>query len=111
MNVRTAIIRGISILKTKFGTLEVYKSHYSDQLLDRWERDMLRKVHNMVTLYKQSVGYNTGENEWPMSFSSACTEYGGCSFTDLCTSSHPEAWYGDFGERNWNPLKIEASEG
>ena len=104
--VRTAIIRGISILKTEFGTLEVYKSHYNDQLLDRWELDMIRKVHSMVRLYKQSILGNSGEKEWPMSFSSACTEYGGCHFTDLCTSNNPTVWYGDFGERNWNPLNI-----
>jgi hypothetical protein len=44
---------------------------------------------------------------FPQSFADACADFGGCSYLDLCTSEHPEDWYGDYIERRWNPLTRE----
>ena len=108
VDVRHAVIRGIAILKTKFNTLPVIESGYQDYMLDRWYYSMVKKVDRMVRYYNDTqkmlrAGGNP-ENPWPMSFSTACTNYGGCAFVDLCTSPKPERWYGDFDIRRWNPL-------
>ena len=108
--VRHAIIRGVAILKTKFTTLEVIKSHYSDVLLDRWYSQMLHKVQSLLNLYEVTQKFSDDhppEVVWPMNYSSACTSYGGCGFTDLCTSPDPTVWYDEYAERNWNPLAID----
>lgn len=114
--VNNALVRGISILKTKFGHIEVPLT-YSKHLIKRWYLHMLRKVASFVAyyeVYKEEInsGYDVvlPEDIWPMAFNDACTAYGGCMFTDLCLSPNPEQWYGDFPERVWNPLEKNPNE-
>lgn len=91
-----AIVRGISILKTKYDTLEVptYRSQYE---VDRWEEQTCRDIERMQRMWKE--GY------WDFSLDGACTEYGGCSFVRVCKSSDPETWLPVyFEQRVWCPL-------
>lgn len=106
VNCRTAIIRGVAILKTKFNHLEVIKTGiYTDKLLDRWYGQMLNKVQYMISLYRlQKESETEPEQIWPMNYGSAFMTCTLCPFEDLCTSENPEIWYGDYGERTWNPL-------
>ena len=107
IDVKASVVRGISILKTKYGHLQVVKSSYPDFMLDRWERNMKWKILQMKGLY-QATKENPNmqaEDIWMMNFADSCNSYGGCSFVDLCTSKDPSDWYGDFGNSRWNPLE------
>ena len=106
IEVSTALVRGISILKTKFGHAQVVLT-FSDFMLERWYQAMYNKVAQMIDLYQLTKDNPEipPESIWTMSFGTACSNYGGCMFTDLCTSEDPTIWYGDYAIRNWNPLE------
>ncbi len=91
-----SIIRGVSILKTKYDTLEVatYRTAYE---LNRFEDQLNRDVERMLRCWED--GY------WDYSLDGGCTEYGGCSLIKVCKSSDPEAWLpAFFTPRVWDPL-------
>lgn len=91
-----AIIRGIAILKSEFRHLEAVIPIPQWQL-DRWYFQTVRDMQRMVDCFEAGFfDYNYGES---------CSSYGGCQFEILCTAADPTLWYGDFTERNWDPLK------
>ena len=91
-----AIVRGVSILKTKYDTLEV-PTYRSDYELERWEQQTLRDIRRMIQCWETGV--------WDWSLDGACTDYGGCSFVSVCKSSEPEVWLPvKFEQRVWDPL-------
>lgn len=90
------IVRGVSILKTKYDTVEVptFRSQYE---IDRWETQVHHDLRRMVQCWEE--GY------WDYSLDSACNEYGNCSFTQVCKSSDPETWLPvGFEQKVWDPL-------
>lgn len=96
IDVKGAIIRGVSILKTKYDTLEVstYRSEYE---IARWEQQVNRDLLRMIALWRE--GY------WDYSLDGACTDYGGCSLIRVCKSSEPENWLPVYFEQKvWDPL-------
>ena len=91
-----AIVRGVSILKTKYDTLEVptYRSEYE---IERWEAQVVRDIQSMVRMWEE--GY------WDYNLDGACTDYGGCAFVRVCKSSDPETWLPMYFEKKvWDPL-------
>lgn len=91
-----AIVRGVSILKTKYDTLEV-PTYRSDYEIDLWHRQTVRDVEAMIQCWKE--GY------WDYALDGGCTEYGGCSFVRVCKSAEPESWLPVYFERRvWDPL-------
>ena len=110
--VSTAIIRGVSILKTKFNNIQVVETGYSDFMINRWYWHMLWKVEQFVEYFRdyKSSNVRTPEEVFPMAFGEACTNYGGCMFVDLCTSKEPTRWYDSYGTRRWNPLSKDPSQ-
>ena len=91
-----AIVRGVSILKTKYDTLEVptYRSQYE---IERWEKQVVADLQRMVLCWEK--GY------WDYNLDGACTDYGGCAFTRVCKSNDPETWLPMYFERRvWDPL-------
>jgi hypothetical protein len=91
-----AIVRGVSILKTKYDTLEV-PTYRSDYELERWEAQTIRDIKRMILAWEE--GY------WDWNLDGACNDYGGCSFTKVCKSSDPESWLPvHFEQRVWDPL-------
>lgn len=91
-----AIVRGVSILKTKYDTLEV-PTYRSDYEIDRWESQTIRDVQRMIRCWED--GY------WDYSLDGACTDYGGCSFVPICKVSNPEEWLpAKFTQKVWEPL-------
>ena len=91
-----SIVRGVSILKTKYDTLEVptYRTQYE---IDRWEEQLHRDVERMIRMWRE--GY------WDFSLDSACTEYGGCTFTRICKASNPDETLPVYFEQKvWDPL-------
>lgn len=90
-----SIVRGISFLKTGFGSAQAIEL-CEQWKIDRWLVQLQRDVQRMIKLY---------ESRQPnMAFADACTSYGGCPFVKLCNSVDPNTWKSEYGRREWNPL-------
>lgn len=94
--VNQAVVRGISILKTKYGHLECVVT-YPDWQIERWYAQTCRDIRSFIENWKE--GY------WDYNYGEACSSYGGCEYKDLCLASKPENWLGSFERRMWNPLE------
>lgn len=91
-----SVIRGVSILKTKYDTLEV-ATYRSGHEVDRFEDQLVRDIKRMIRMW--------GEGYWDYSLDGGCTEYGGCSLIKVCKSSDPASWLPVyFTQRVWDPL-------
>ena len=91
-----AIVRGISILKTKYDTLQVITNR-SPWEIDRWLVQVTRDAQRMIRCWE--------EEWWDYSLDNACTEYGGCSLRSVCKSPDPETWLPMYFEpKVWDPL-------
>lgn len=100
-----AIIRGVSILKTKYDTAEaiIYRPQWQ---IDRWYAQLLREVEGMIEIYKRSKLPLYGIDKH------ACNAYGGCPYERLCASPTPEQWLHPYYEINqWDPLRREHAAG
>lgn len=96
LNVQGALVRGISILKTKYDTQQAitYRSPYE---IDRWLTQTEADIRRAIRMWED--GY------WDYSLDHACAEYGGCSMLQVCKSSDPETWLPMYFERRvWDPL-------
>jgi len=103
LNPSGVVVRGVSILKTKYDTMQVM-SYRAPHEIDRWLEQTCRDLERMIECWKE--GY------WDWNLDHACSEYGGCAFQTVCKSSDPEPWLKQyFVKRVWNPLlKVEQSE-
>ena len=90
------LIRGVSILKTKYDTLQAitYRPQWQ---IDRWYEQLLRDVRRMIVCWEE--GY------FDFNLDHACTEYGGCSFRQVCLMNDPAALLtAQFERRRWDPV-------
>jgi len=93
------LVRGVSILKTKYDTLQAITYRPAWQL-DRWYQQLCRDVERMKVMWEE--GY------FDYNLDHACTEYGGCTFRQICLMQDPTAWLeGSFERRVWNPITRE----
>lgn len=93
------LIRGVSILKTKYDTQEAI-TYRPEWQLDRWEAQLLRDIRRMVECWES--GY------WDYDLDHACVEYGGCPFRHVCLTREPESVLEmQFQRRQWNPVTRE----
>lgn len=91
-----SIVRGVSILKTKYDTMEV-PTYRTDHEVALWEKQLHHDLQRMIRCWESGW--------WDYSLDGGCTEYGGCSFTSVCKSSDPESWLpAKFEQRVWDPL-------
>lgn len=99
-----ALVRGVSILKTKYDTQQAI-SYRPDWVIDRWYNEMLSWVEDLVQCYK------TGN--FRHNFDHACAEYGGCQFREVCSTQDETPWLETYFEkRAWNPLlRVETKLG
>lgn len=103
--VQGAIIRGISLLKSRaFGFSEPIE-HRSSFHIERWWVQLHRDVARMIACWQDRdddhpYGY------WDYDLAEACTSFGGCPFLSLCTVSKPDEWDSAYEYRNWNPLDL-----
>ena len=91
-----AIVRGVSILKTKYDTLQAitYRTSYE---IERWYDQVNRDIERCITMWR--------EGRYDFNLDHACAEYGGCSFVQICKSPDPETWLKMYFEpRVWDPL-------
>lgn len=94
-----AIVRGISILKTKYDTLQ-HVTYRPDWEIDRWEQQVEHDIKRMIECWR--AGY------WDYNLDHACAEYGGCALQRICKSPDPETWLPmQFEPRVWDPLARE----
>lgn len=91
------IIRGVSILKTKYETQQAIVPQ------PKWKRDRWHESA-MSTIADMLHDYGTGK--WDYDLGEACNFYGGCSFKMCCNSADPQPWLDSHYERSdWSPLK------
>jgi len=91
-----ALIRGVSILKTKYDTQQAI-SYRPEWQIDRWYYEMLWYVEQLVKAYQSGI--------WVHNLDHACAEYGGCQFREACSSQDETPWLETYFERReWNPL-------
>jgi hypothetical protein len=91
-----SIVRGVSILKTKYDTLQAitYRAPFE---INRWLDQSCRDIERAIKAY--SDGW------WDYAMDGACAEYGGCSMMQICKSPEPESWLPMyFEQRVWDPL-------
>lgn len=96
INPAGTIIRGVSILKTKYDTLQAitYRSPWE---IERWLAQTVRDLQRMQAMWE--AGW------WDYALDHACAEYGGCSMLQVCKSNDPETWLPMyFTQRVWDPL-------
>lgn len=100
LNLNGFLVRGVSILKTKYDTLQAI-TYRPDWQIERWYFQMCRDVERMISQWKE--GY------WDYNLDHACNEYGGCPFRQVCLTAEPgnvlESLY---ERRKWDPiLRVE----
>jgi hypothetical protein len=99
IDVQGALIRGISILKTKYDTQQVL-TYRPEWQINRWYDE------SMVWLERAILAWKTGR--WLHNLDESCTKYSGCSFREVCLSQDPQPWLDtNFERRVWNPLLRE----
>ena len=90
------LVRGVSILKTKYDTLQAI-TYRPQWMLDRWYDQLLRDIRRMLQAWE--AGY------WDFNLDHACAEYGGCPFRGVCQMREPEALLAQqFERRRWDPV-------
>jgi len=100
--IQCAFIRGVSILKTKFGEADARCYAREDQL-QKWEENTHKTLRRMVFTYQQ---YRAVGAKPEMAWGDACSDFGGCAFKMLCEATDPEIWIPvHFTENVWNPLE------
>lgn len=95
-NCAGALIRGVAIRKTGFDFAESiqYRPRW---FIERWHAQLIRDVRRMIDCWES--GY------FDYNLDNACTDYGGCTFQEICTSQNPERWLSaHFVQRIWDPL-------
>ena len=93
------LVRGVSILKTKYDRAEAVTYRPAWQV-DRWLHQTCRDIQAAIACWKE--GY------WDWALDHACTEYGGCAFRQICAVQDPEPFLRmNFEQRYWNPLTRE----
>lgn len=91
-----AAVRGISILKTKYDTMQTV-TYRAQHEVDRWLEQTHRDIRRAIAMWESGW--------WDYSLDGACTEYGGCSFVQICKSPEPDRWLPmSFEQRVWDPL-------
>jgi len=90
------LVRGVSILKTKYDTMEAitYRPQWQ---IDRWEDQLYRDIARMQRMWE--------EGHWDYNLDHACAEYGGCQFRQVCLMRDPTALLEQQFERKvWDPI-------
>ena len=90
------LVRGVSILKTKYDTLQAitYRPQWQ---IERWEAQLRRDIKRMIACWEE--GY------WDLNLDHACAEYGGCSFRSVCQMRDAlPLLEQQFQRRRWDPV-------
>lgn len=97
---KTAIIRGVSFLKTKFGHAQAieYRTTYE---VEQWHWTLEENLKDMTARFKQ------GPDAFRKSLGQACKAYGGCPYVELCKRENWRDWIEPaFHVYVWDPLAV-----
>jgi len=90
------LVRGVSILKTKYDTLQAI-TYRPAWLVERWYEQLLRDAKRLIESWES--GY------FDYNLDHACAEYGGCPFTSVCQMRDPASLLRSrFQRRVWDPV-------
>ena len=90
------LVRGVSILKTKYDTLQAI-TYRPEWQVNRWYEQLQRDVKRLIACWEE--GY------FDYNLDHACTEYGGCPFKQVCLMNQPAALLqAQFERRRWDPV-------
>lgn len=93
------LVRGVSILKTKYDTQEAI-TYRSPAQIEEWYAVTLDNISDMIRDWKRGI--------WRKNLDHSCADYGGCTFRQACLSPDPMPWLETYFERRaWNPLTRE----
>jgi len=98
------LVRGVSILKTKYDTQQAI-TYRPQWMVDQWYEKLLQEVAEMVQVWDS--GY------WAPNYDESCNAYGGCPFRRVCLSepARQETWLmQDFTKRKWDPIMRTETE-
>lgn len=99
IHVDGAIVRGVSILKTKYETQQAI-SYRPEWQIDRWYEEMLDWIADIAICAHNS--------KWRHNLDHACAEFGGCAFRQACSSQEEAPWLETYFEkRHWDPIMRE----
>jgi hypothetical protein len=90
------LVRGVSILKTKYDTLQAI-TYRPDWMIERWYEQLLRDIKRLIAAWEE--GY------YDYNLDHACAEYGGCPFRSVCQMRDPTNLLSQqFERRRWDPV-------
>lgn len=93
------LVRGVSILKTKYDTQQAV-TYRAPWQIEEWYEAMTATVKDMLRDWESKY--------WRKVLDHACTDFGGCGFRQVCLSQEPQNWLDTyFVRRAWNPLTRE----
>jgi len=106
IRVSGCVVRGISILKTKFGHAEVITQRTSADL-DRWWEVMnldFQRAYSDFCNLPSEPGLAPPLSLFPPNLDSACCAFSGCQFCDLCRyHTNPLPHLPEFTISRWQP--------
>lgn len=90
------LVRGVSILKTKYDTLQAI-TYRPAWMVDRWYEQLLRDLKQLIVAWEEGYyNYNLDHS---------CAEYGGCPFRSVCQMRDPASLLlQQFERRRWDPV-------
>lgn len=90
------LVRGVSILKTKYETQQAI-TYRHDWQIDEWFQKTCDLIEDLIRAWKRKY--------WRKSLDAACSSYGGCPHRQPCLSQSPMNYYDTFfQQRLWNPI-------
>lgn len=101
------IIRGVGVLQAsiRLGWCLTPRPPWA---VTRWLKQVIYDTQMMCSQYDYLQGYLPSHSALAHPFSqrldSACADFGGCSYLDLCSAEHPEDWTSNYEVAFWNPL-------
>lgn len=99
IRVEGAIIRGVSILKSKYETQQAL-TYRPEWQVDRWLEETNRWISMMIEDFKSG--------RFLFNLADSCADYGGCAFRQVCTTQTPQPWLEmEFERRIWDPVRHE----
>lgn len=90
------LVRGVSILKTKYDTLQAI-TYRPDWAINRWYSQTIRDLRRIIEQWSRGF--------YDLNLDEACNAYGGCPFKQVCMSEDPKPWLNTyFQRRKWDPV-------
>lgn len=106
IEVEGAIVRGVSILKTKYDTAQSI-NYRPEWQIDRWYNELLEWIEDIKFNFERRGPHQP----WRHNLDHSCAEYGGCAFREACLSMDKQPWLETaFEHRVWNPLLREETK-